>query len=68
MSDKRGQGREGHRPRSPLLHPPFMFSLFIVQLIVAGVPSPSSGGNHGPGLAGGIVTGPFGETKMAEPL
>lgn len=53
-------------PRSPLLHPPLVFRLLVIQLVVARVPAPSGSGNHGPGLASGVVTGAFGEKMVQE--
>lgn len=59
---------QGHKPRSPLLHPPLVFGLFIIQLVVAGVPAPSCCSDHGSGLTSGIVTGPFDERRIQTAL
>lgn len=63
---RRAQACKDHKPCSPLLHPPFVFRLFIIQLVVAGVPAPSCCGNHGSGLTSGIVTGPFDKRRMVD--
>lgn len=41
-----------------------MFCLLVIQLVVAGVPAPSSCGDHGPRLARGIVTGALGKGRQ----
>lgn len=59
-------GGWGRIPRSPLLHPPFVFRLLIIQLVVTRVPAPSGCRDHGPGLTSGIVTGAFGGKDREE--
>lgn len=50
----------GSVPCSPLLYPPLVFRLLIIQLVMTRVPAPSSCGDHRPGLTRGVVTGAFG--------
>lgn len=66
FSGRRAQAYKDHRPCSPLLHPAFMFGLFIIQLVVARVSAPSCCGNHGSGLTSGVVTGPFDERRKVD--
>ena len=66
FSGRRAQACKGHRPCSPLLHPAFVFGLFIIQLVVAGVSAPSCCSNHGSGLTSGVITGPFDERKKVD--
>lgn len=42
-------------PGPPLAHPPLVLGLLVVVLVMAVVPPPSRGRDHGPGLARGVV-------------